>query len=67
MWYAWDYNLSRKAEPNLQKNSDSLITKARAKQLQSAFTSQIGMIEAVSELKLAICSELVQRFLFVYN
>jgi hypothetical protein len=31
MWYAWDYNLSRKAEPNLQKNSDGLITKARAK------------------------------------
>jgi len=25
------------------------------------------MIEATSELKLAICSELVQRFLFAYN
>jgi len=29
-----DYNLSRKAEPNLQEDSDRLITRARGKQLQ---------------------------------
>jgi hypothetical protein len=46
-----DYNPSRKAEPNLQEDSDGPITRARAKQLQRALTSQIGMIEAASELK----------------
>ena len=46
-----DYNPSRKDEPNLQEDSDGPITRARAKQLQRALTSQIGMIEAASELK----------------
>jgi hypothetical protein len=46
-----DYNPSRKAEPNLQEDSDDPITRAIAKQLQRALTSQIGMIEATSELK----------------
>jgi ribosomal protein L21E len=46
-----DYNPSRKAEPNLQEDSDGPITRARAKQLQRALTSQIGMIEAASKLK----------------
>jgi hypothetical protein len=47
-----DYNPSRKAKPNLQEDySDGPITRARAKQLQRALTSQIGMIEAASELK----------------
>jgi hypothetical protein len=47
----WDYNLSRKAELNLQEDSDDPITKARAKQLQRALTSQIGMIGVASKLK----------------
>jgi hypothetical protein len=46
-----DYNPSRKVEPNLQEDSDSPITRARAKHLQSALTSQIGMMEAASEFK----------------
>ena len=46
-----DYNPSRKAEPNLQEDSDGSITRARAKQLQGALTSQIGIIETASELK----------------
>jgi len=46
-----DYNPSRKDEPNLQEDSDGPITRARAKQLQRALTSQIGMIEAALELK----------------
>ena len=46
-----DYNPSRKVEPNLQEDSDGPITRVRAKQLQRALTSQIGMIEAASELK----------------
>jgi hypothetical protein len=35
----------------LQENSDDPITRARAKQLQTTLTSQIGMIETASELK----------------
>ena len=46
-----DYNPSRKAELNLQEDSDDPITRARAKQLQRVLTSQIGIIEAASELK----------------
>ena len=46
-----DYNPSRKAEPNLQEDSNGPITRARAKQLQRALASQIGMIEAALELK----------------
>ena len=46
-----NYNPSRKAKPNLQKDSNGPITKARVKQLQRALMSQIGMIEAASELK----------------
>jgi hypothetical protein len=46
-----DYNPSRKAEPNLQEDLDGPITRERAKQLQRALMSQIGMIEAASELK----------------
>jgi hypothetical protein len=34
-----DYNPSRKAEPNLQKDLDRSITKARTKQLQRALTN----------------------------
>ena len=48
-----DYNPSRKAEPNLQEDSDGPTTRARAKQLQRALMSQIGMNEAASELKVS--------------
>jgi len=47
----WDYNPSHKDEPNLQEDSDGPITRVRVKQLQRALMSQIGMIEAASELK----------------
>ena len=46
-----DYNPSRKAEPNIQKDLNDPITRARVKQLQKVLMSQIGMIEAASELK----------------
>ena len=46
-----DYNPSCEVKSNLQKDSDDPITRARAKQLQRALTSQIGMIEAASKLK----------------
>jgi len=52
---------------NMQEDSDGPITRARAKQLQRTLTSQIRMIEASSELKLAISLKLVQGCLFVYN
>ena len=42
--------MSYEAESNLQEDSDDPITRARAK-LQRALTSQIGIIEAASELK----------------
>jgi hypothetical protein len=48
-----DYNPSREAESNLQEDSDDPITRAKAKQLQRALTSQIEMIEAASELKVS--------------
>ena len=47
-----NYNPSCKAKSNMQEDSDGPMTRARAKQLQRALTSQIGMIEAVSELKI---------------
>jgi hypothetical protein len=37
----------------MQEDSDDPMTRARAKQLQRALTSQIGMIEAASELKIS--------------
>jgi hypothetical protein len=46
-----DYNPSCEVKSNLQKDSDDPITRARAKQLQRVLTSQIGIIEAASELK----------------
>ena len=47
-----NYNPSRKAKSNMQEDSDGPMTRARAKQLQRALTSQIGMIEAASELQI---------------
>ena len=47
-----NYNPSCKAKSNMQEDSDGPMTKARAKQLQRALTSQIGMIEAASELQI---------------
>jgi hypothetical protein len=44
----------------MQEDSDGPMTRARAKQLQKALTSQIGMIEAASDLQLAISLKLVQ-------
>jgi hypothetical protein len=41
-----NYNPSCKAKSNMQEDSDGPMTRARAKQLQRALTSQIGMIEA---------------------
>ena len=46
-----DYNPSCEVKSNLQKDSDDPITRARAKQLQRVLMSQIGIIEAASELK----------------
>ena len=46
-----NYNPSCKAKSNMQDDSNGPMTRARAKQLQRASTSQIGMIEAASELK----------------
>jgi len=48
-----NYNPSCKAKTNVQEDSDGPMTRARAKQLQRALTSQIGMIEAASELKIS--------------
>jgi len=47
-----NYNPSCKAKTNMQEDSDGPMTRARAKQLQRALTSQIGIIEAASELKI---------------
>jgi hypothetical protein len=44
-----NYNPSCKAKTNMQEDSDGPMTRARAKQLQRALTSQIRMIEAASE------------------
>jgi hypothetical protein len=48
-----NYNPSCKAKSNIQEDSDGPMTIASAKQLQRALTNQIGMIEAVSELKIS--------------
>jgi hypothetical protein len=55
-----NYNPSCKAKTNIQ-DSDGPMTRARAKQLQRAFTSQIGMIEAASELKISDQFEIGSR------
>jgi hypothetical protein len=47
----------------MQKDSDGPMTRARAKQLQRALTSQIGMIEAASELKISNQFEIGSRVL----
>jgi hypothetical protein len=58
-----DYNPSRKVEPNLQEASNDSITRARAQHLQRALTSQIGMIEAASELKVSKIFEIGSKVL----
>jgi anaerobic ribonucleoside-triphosphate reductase len=58
-----NYNSSRKAKSNMQEDSDGPMTRARAKQLQRTFTSQIGMIEAASELKISNHFEIGSRVL----
>jgi len=58
-----NYNPSRKAKSNMQEDLEGLMTRARAKQLQRALTSQIGMIEAVSELKISNQFEIGSRVL----
>jgi hypothetical protein len=56
-----NYNPSCKAKSNMQEDSDGPMTRARAKQLQRALTSQIGMIEAASELKISNRFEIGSR------
>jgi hypothetical protein len=56
-----NYNPSCKAKTNVQEDSDGPMTRARAKQLQRALTSQIGMIEAASELKISNQFEIGSR------
>jgi hypothetical protein len=56
-----NYNPSCKAKFNMQEYSDGPMTRARVKQLQTALTSQIGMIEAVSELKISDQFEIGSR------
>jgi hypothetical protein len=56
-----NYNPSCKAKTNMQEDSDGPMTRARAKQLQRALTSQIGMIEAASELKISNQFEIGSR------
>jgi hypothetical protein len=58
-----NYNPSRKAKSNMQEDSDGPMTRARAKQLQRTFTSQIGMIEVASELKISNHFEIGSRVL----
>jgi len=48
-----NYNPSCKAKTNMQEDSDGPMTRARVKQQQRALTSQIGMIEVASELKIS--------------
>ena len=59
-----NYNPSRKAKSNMQEDSDGPMTRARAKQQQRALTSQIGMIEAASELKISDMFEIGSMVLF---
>jgi len=56
-----NYNPSCKAKTNMKEDSDGPMTRARAKQLQRALTSQIGMIEATSELKISNQFEIGSR------
>jgi len=56
-----NYNPSCKAKTNAQEDSDGPMTRARAKQLQRALMSQIGMIEAASELKISNQFEIDSR------
>ena len=58
-----NYNPSCKAKSNMQDDSDGPMTRARVKQLQRALTSQIGMIEAASELKISNQFEIGSRVL----
>jgi hypothetical protein len=58
-----NYNPSRKAKSLMQEDSDGPMTRARAKQLQRTLTSQIGMIEAASELKISNQFEIGSRVL----
>ena len=57
-----NYNPSCKAKSNMQEDSDGPMTRARAKQLQRALTSQI---EAASELKISNQFEIGSR-MFIY-
>jgi hypothetical protein len=56
-----NYNPYCKAKTNMQEDSDGPMTRARAKQLQRALTSQIGMIEAALELKISNQFEISSR------
>ena len=56
-----NYNPSCKAKTNVQEDSDGPMIRARAKQLQRALTSQIGMIEAALELKISNQFEIGSR------
>ena len=56
-----NYNPSCKAKTNVQEDSDGPMTRARAKQLQRVLTSQIGIIEAASELKISNQFEIGSR------
>jgi hypothetical protein len=51
----------------MQEDSDGPMTRTRAKQLQRALTSQIGMIEAASMLKISNQFEIGSRVRFAYN
>jgi hypothetical protein len=58
-----NYIPSRKDKSNMQEDLDGPMTRARAKQLQRALTSQIAMIEAASELKISNKFEIGSRVL----
>jgi hypothetical protein len=58
-----NYNPSRKVKSNMQEDSDGPMTRARGKQLQRALTSQIGMMETASELKISNQFEIGSRVL----
>jgi len=63
-----NYNPSCKAKTNMQEDSDGPMTRARAKQLQRALRSQIGMIEGVSELKISNQFEIGScLFAYIWN
>ena len=57
-----NYNPSRKVKSNMQEDSDGPMTRATAKQLQRALTSQIGMIEISNQFEIGsrvlICLQL---------